>query len=332
MFKNYLKITRRNLLRQKGFSFINIVGLAIGMASAALILFWVQNELSYDQFHTKKDRLYEVYNRSVFDGKLWCWGTTPKVMAQTLKSGYPQVEETCRTKNANFLFTIGDKHLNVEGNFTDPGFLTMFSFPLVSGNPNTALNNGNSVVITEKLSKKLFGNENAMGKVVKIDSNAYFTVTGVMKDLPNNTQFSFEYLMPWSYLKKIGGDDLSWGNNSCQAWALLKPNITLADANKSIINITRSHSEVKDIDVFLHPASKWRLYSNFDQKGNISGGRITTVKTFSIIAVFILLIACINFMNLSSARSEKRAKEVGLRIVVGALRGSLISQFLGESI
>lgn len=332
MFKNYLKITWRNLLRQKGFSFINIVGLAIGMASAALILFWVQNELSYDQFHTKKDRLYEVYNRSVFDGKLWCWGTTPKIMAQTLKSGYPQIEETCRTKNANFLFTIGDKHLNVDGNFTDPGFLTMFSFPLVSGNPNTALNNGNSVVITEKLSKKLFGNENAMGKVVKIDSNAYFTVTGVMKDLPNNTQFNFEYLMPWSYLKKLGGDDLNWGNNSCQTWVLLKPNITLADANKSIINVTRSHSEVKDIDVFLHPASKWRLYSNFDQKGNISGGRITTVRTFSIIAVFILLIACINFMNLSTARSEKRAKEVGIRKVVGALRGSLISQFLGESI
>src|SRR3569833_248286 len=140
MFKNYLKITRRNLLRQKGFSFINIVGLAIGMASAALILFWVQNELSYDQFHTKKDRLYEVYNRSVFDGRLWCWGTTPKIMAKTLKS-YAQVEEVARTKGANFLFTFRDKHLNVDGNFTDPGFLTMFSFPLVGGNAKTALNN-----------------------------------------------------------------------------------------------------------------------------------------------------------------------------------------------
>src|SRR5882762_2858248 len=124
MLKNYLKITWRNLLRHKAFSFINILGLAIGMASSALILLWIQNEVSYDQFHEKKDRLYEVYNRSVFDGKLWCWGTTPKVMGKALKQGYPQIEETARTTDNTFLFIIGDKHLNVQGNFTDPGFLT----------------------------------------------------------------------------------------------------------------------------------------------------------------------------------------------------------------
>jgi putative ABC transport system permease protein len=332
MLKNYLKITWRNLLRHKAFSFINIIGLAIGMASAALILFWVQNEMSYDQFHTKKDRLYEVYNRSVFDGKLWCWGNTPKIMAKTLKQDYSQVEEVARTNDANFLFTVGDKHLNIHGNFTDPGFLTMFSFPLVNGNANTALNNINNIIITQKLSKKLFGNDNAMGKVIKIDSNAYFTVTGVMKDLPNNTQFNFEYLMPWSYLKKIGEDDANWGNNSCQTYALLKPNVTEAVANRSIVNVIRSHSNIKDIDVFFHAASKWRLYSDFDQKGKVSGGRIAIVQTFSLIAVFILLIACINFMNLSTARSEKRAREVGIRKVAGALRGGLIFQFLGESI
>lgn len=155
MLKNYLKITWRNLLRHKAFSLINIAGLAIGMASSALILLWIQNEMSYDQFHAKKDRLYSVYNRSVFDGKLWCWNTTPKAMAKTLKQDYPQIEEVARTNNNNFLFTVGDKHLNVPGYFTDPGFLTMFSFPLVSGNVHTALNNIKDIIITQKLAKKL---------------------------------------------------------------------------------------------------------------------------------------------------------------------------------
>jgi ABC-type antimicrobial peptide transport system permease subunit len=331
MIKNFIKIAWRNLWRHKSFTFINISGLAIGMASAALILFWIQNELSYDQFHENKSRLYLAYNRAVFDGKLWCWGTTPKIMAKTLKQSYPGVEETARTTQSNFLFTIGDKHLNLPGNFTDPGFLTMFSFPLVKGNPKTALNTINSLVITEKLATKLFGKEDAMGKVVRIDSVDNFTVTGVMKDLPNNTRFEFEYLMPWSYLKKTGGDDEYWGNNSVQTWVLAKPNITEEALNKQIINVTKSHSDQKDDEVFMHPASKWHLYSKFEN-GKIVGGKISSVRLFGVIAMFILLIACINFMNLSTARSERRAREVGIRKVVGAQKGSLIVQFLGESI
>src|SRR3569833_1499471 len=305
MLRNYLKITWRNLLKHKAFSFINIIGLAIGMASSALILLWIQNEVSYDRFHENGDRLYTVYNRSVFDGKLWCWNTTPKVMGKTLKKEYSQFEQVARITHGNtFLFTVGEKHLNVQGNCTDPDFLTMFSFPLIKGNPKTALNEVHDIVITQKLSKKLFGDADPMGKTIKIDSNAYFTVTGLMKDLPNNTRFQFEYLMPWDYMKKINQDDDYWGNNSIQTYVMLRKGVTEAQANAAILHVTKNHSDTKDIDQFLHPASNWRLYSKFDEKGHISGGRIDTVRTFAIIASFILLIACINFMNLSTARSE----------------------------
>lgn len=332
MFKNYLKVTWRNLLKNKTFTGINIAGLAVGMASAALILFWVQNEVSYDQFHANKGRIYQMYNRSFFDGKLMCWGTTPKPMTKALKMEYPQIEKATHYDNANYLFTVGDKHISLQGEHVDPDFLTMFSFPLVKGNANIALNSLKNIVITEKTAKKLFGDAEPMGKTIKIDSVDYFTVTGVMKDLPNNTRFNFEYLMPWTYWEKINqGEDKNWGNNSVQTYVLLKPGVTEAYANQQVKNITRTHSEIRDIDVFMHPITKWRLYSKYEN-GKIVGGRITIIRLFSIIAGFILLIACINFMNLSTARSEKRAKEVGIRKVVGASKASLISQFLGESI
>ena len=333
MLMNYLKVAFRNLWKNKGFSFINIVGLAVGMASAILILLWIQNEVSYDGFHEKGDRIYEAWNRAEFSGELHSWNTTPKVLAAAMQRDFPEVEHTCRVNwPGRLLFSIGDKRLMIKGNIVDSVFLQVFSFPMLEGDPKTALNDGHSLVVTESTAKTLFGKEDAMGKVVRIDDKDNYTVTGVLKDPPNNTRFDFGYLLPWAHLRREGDDDQNWGNNSTRTYALLKSNASLASiAPKMKVIKTRYDSTEKKWEMFLYPISRWRLYSNF--KGAVEdGGLIVFVRLFAIIASFILLIACINFMNLSTARSEKRAKEVGIRKVVGAPRGRLISQFIGESV
>jgi putative ABC transport system permease protein len=331
MLRNYFKIALRNLWRSKGFSFINITGLAIGMASAILILLWIQNELSYDRFHTKKDVLYEVWNREAFDGKTQCWDNTPKILAPTLKKEYGDIADATRTDTRRFITAVGDKNMSSKTMVVDPSFLSMFSFPLLKGDPKTALNSIYSIVITEKMAKKMFGNEEAYNKTIRIDKDN-FRVTGILKDIPNNSSFDFEYLLPWAYLVKLGEDDPYWGNNSVNTFVQLQPHASETAVDSKIENITRKHSNgTEEEQVFLHPLTKMRLYSNFEN-GKNAGGRITTVRLFGVIAAFILLIACINFMNLSTARSERRAKEVGIRKVSGAHRGLLIGQFLGESI
>ena len=334
MIKNYFKIAFRNLFRNKGFSFINISGLAIGMASAILIFLWIQSELTYDRFHEKEDRIYEAWNRAEFSGKLQCWNTTPKILARTVEKDLPEVERAVRVNwPRQFLFSVGDKRLTVGGNMVDTGFLQMFSFPLLKGNAQTALNNGTSIVLTEKLAERIFGDEEAMGKVIKVDNKDYFTVTGILKDLPENTRFKFEYLLPWQYVIQRNEDDSVWGNNSTRTYVLLKENASLASANAKMKGLKPRYDKNEDPkwEMFLYPIDRWRLYSSF-KNGHEDGGLIDFVKMFGIIAAFILLIACINFMNLSTARSEKRAKEVGIRKVVGAQKRSLVGQFIGESI
>ena len=334
MIKNFFTIAWRNLLRNKGFSAINILGLAIGMASAMLILLWIINEVSYDQFHAHKDRIYEVWNKADFNGEKQAWNTTPKILARTLERDVPEVERAVRVDwQKSYLFSVGDKRLKIDGNIVDSGFLQMFSFPLLQGNPATALMDMHNIVITETLAQKLFGTTNAMGKTVKIDNKENFTVTGILKDLPNNTRFRFEFLIPWAYLRFTGDDDAYWGNNSTRTYVMLRPNTTLASAAPKVKVIKQKYQpEESKWEMFLYPMSKWRMYSSFENGVEDGEGRIVFIRLFGIIAAFILLIACINFMNLSTARSEKRAREVGIRKVVGARRGSLIGQFIGESI
>jgi putative ABC transport system permease protein len=341
MLRNFFKVGFRNLARNKGFAVINIAGLAVGMASAALILLWIQNELSHDRFHEKIDRLYIMYNRDHFSGQEYAWNSTPKVMATALKKDYPEIEDVTRVMNSDFLCTVGDSKPNVgdrklKGSscLVDSGFLQMFTFPLIRGDKARALSNPFSMVVTEAFARKMFGGGDAMGKTIRLDSTDIFTVTGVLKDLPNNTIFKFEYLLPWSYMDKLKWSDDYWGNNSVQTYVLLRKGASQQRLDARVRDITINHTkgtrDPSTTEVFTWPLAKLWLYSR-NENGHLVAGRMVTVRLFALIAAFILLIACINFMNLSTARSEKRAREVGIRKVAGAGRTSLIVQFMGES-
>jgi putative ABC transport system permease protein len=331
MHKNYFKIAFRNLLRTKSFSMINIIGLVLGITCTMLICLWIFNEISYDRFHKNSDQLYEAWNRGIFDQKLQCWNSVPKPLAAALRSEFPEVENSCRLDNRWFVTIVGEKKISSKAIITDPSFLSMFSFPLLKGTIEGALDDVYSMVITEKMAVKMFGAEDPMEKIIKVNEHN-FIVKGVLKDLPLNSTLDFEFILPWEYYKKFGYDDDNWGNNSIHTYVQLKPGISEQQINAKIGDITKRHTQGKEqLEVFLHPLSKWHLYSKFEN-GKVAGGRIEIVRLFGIIAAFILLIACINFMNLSTARSEKRAKEVGIRKVTGALRGSLIYQFLLEAV
>ena len=333
MLINFLKVAWRNIVRGKGFTLINISGLTVGMASAMLILLWVQNELSFDREYANSDRLYQAWNRGHDNVGVTAWQNTPKILGPTLKKDYPEVEAATRINwTTSILFTAGDKKLNIKGTMADPDFLTMFGFPFLQGDIHTAINRPNDIVLTQRAAKTLFGNADAMGKTVLLDNQYNMTVSGVLKDLPGNTQFDFDFVLPWSYMRWLHLDDSDWGHNSTRNLVLLKPHTDMAAFNRRVQNIYLLHStDTNQPRIFLYPVNQLHLYGSFTN-GVPDSGKAEMVRVFILIAIVILLIACINFMNMSTARSEKRAKEVGIRKVSGALRGSLIGMFLGESI
>ncbi len=337
MLRNYLKIAWRNLIREKGYASLNMAGLAVGMAASTLIFLWIQSEFTYDRFYSKTDRLFQVYNQDVFSGKPMVWGTTPLPLAPTLKQNYPDIEEATRYRPTTLLLTADDKGLNVEGAYADPSFLNLFDFALLGGNREQALSGANGIVITKSLAEKLFGTSDAVGKTVQIDHKDSFAVSAVLDDLPNNTQFSnLSFLLPWTYFIPPGWDSDGWGSNNNYTYVLLKDKVNPVALNEKIKHVTAEKlkgviEDVSHRQIFLHPASKWHLYSKEDN-GRLVDGKIVHVRLFSLIAGLILLVAAVNFINLTTARSEKRAKEVGVRKVAGAQKRSLVFQFISESL
>lgn len=331
MILNHLKIAIRSLLKNKGFSAINIIGLAIGLASVLLIALWVQNQFLYDNFYKNKENIYKLMNRTDKNNVVNIHGITMPAAAPALESEFPEVEHAARMLwTEDELLTYGEKNLKAKGNAVDPAFIDLFDFHIIAGAKDHALSEPNSIVITEGLAKSIFGNDNPIGKMVLIKNETPHKVTAVMDDLPVYTDFDFKYLKPIDLERSKSLN--TWNNNTLITYVSLKPQTNVDSFNEKIKSlVTKNEGYLKWTSVFLYPMSKVHLYSEFEN-GVVAGGKIDRVRLVGGIGLLILLIACINFMNLSTARSQKRSKEVGVRKVIGARKKTLISQFLFESI
>jgi putative ABC transport system permease protein len=336
MIKNYIKIAWRNLIKNKAHTFINISGLSVGLACSLLILLWVQSELSIDAYHVNGDRLYKVYEREYYDHKIDGNYDTPALLGGELKKILPEAELAINMgdENDSHTFRANNKILKLSGTFAGADVFKMFSYPLVKGSVNDALNSPLSIAISQKMAAMFFASpDDAMGKTIRFENKKDFTVTAVFKDLPENSSRKFEYLINWdAYLAEYPGSK-RWDNSGPLTFVQLRKDADFAAANGKMAHLLEGYNKRNKSYRVEHGLQKFNevyLHSNF-VNGEVSGGRIEYVRLFSIIAIFVLLIACINFMNLTTAQSVKRAREIGVRKVMGAVKGVLIRQFIGES-
>ena len=330
MFKNYLKIAFRNLLRHKGFSFINIAGLAVGLAVCILILLWVHDEYNYDSFNDKADNIYRVIFSYQANNRTRQHWRTPPPMAATIREKYPEISDAARFHNEGMvLLTVGDKKLKVRAGYTDNNLFNIFTLPFLQGNSENALLEPNSAVISKKMAEIFFPDENPMGKTININNQFELTVDGVLKEFPANSHLQFDFLMQFSRLPEVmgyGGEE-DWGDFGFNTFILLTDQANITRVEENINSCIDEILPEIGRNFYLQSLTDIHLF-NLD--GSL--GMMIYVYIFSSIAIFIIIIACINFMNLSTARSSQRAKEIGIRKVVGAVRNQLKWQFIGESL
>ncbi|WP_431292178.1 ABC transporter permease [Pedobacter sp. P26] len=334
MFRLNLKIALRNLWRNKGFSLINIGGLALGLASCMLLLLYISYEFGFDKQFKNYSTTYIAHTNMKANSKVHSWAWTPGLLAPELKEKYAGIVNAARsTYPFEQLISYKDIKIKNRGLFADPSFLKILDYKFLSGNAASPLKDINSVILTQSLSRKLFANENPVGKIVKLDNKDGLKVEAVIADLPANSSIRFDYIMPWKLNEKLNEwvTKQGWGSNFCLTLVQLQNSHLLDKVNAEVKNIYKTHDNKSNTnELFLHPLSKWHLYDEFENGVNV-GGKIGQLKIFFMLAICILLIACVNFMNLSTARSEKRAKEVGVRKAIGSSRKSLIAQFILES-
>ena len=336
MLKNYLKIAFRNLWRHKGFSIINIAGLTIGMACTLLIFLWVYNEKSWDKFNKNYDRVYHVMSNRDFNGEINTGEDMMYPLAKAAKENFPEVEHAAIVSfGGNVLFSVGDKRINKNTLTVSPDFFDVFTYEVLQGNAAIAVKDADAVILTESTAKALFGNTNIIGQPVEINNQRTAIVKAVIKDAPRNSTLRLDAVIPFNPSSpEIRESESDWVNCGNRVFFKTTRTANIAALEKKVLQLVKDRTQGENPttrgSVILHPMSKWRLYSEFKDGVNV-GGRIEYVHLFSWIAIIILVIACVNFMNLSTARSEKRAKEVGIRKTLGSLRTQLLRQFIAES-
>ena len=332
MFKNYMKVAIRNIVRFKGFSFINITGLAVGMACCILIFLWVEDEKSFDRFHEKGENLYIVATHIKYGNRTSTSSGTPPAIGPALKNEYPEIVNSARFCNGPhaLYFAYEDKKFREEVEAVDPSFLRMFSFPLVLGNPETALDDPHSLVMSEEMATKYFGRDDPLGQTLRVNNTYDFTVTGVVRNAPHNSILQFDYLVPIAFLEELWSfPELldRWYDLSFTTFVELEDNVSPEVFSSKITDRINKEFPKSDVKPFLWSFTKIYLYGL-----GTGGGRILRVRMLSMVALFVLVIACVNFMNLTTARSGVRVKEIGMRKVTGAQRIDIVKQFFGESV
>jgi len=333
MIKNFFRIAVRNIARHKGFTFINVTGLAVGLAATLLILLWVQDELSFEKYNLNAEKIYRVEEDQFYSGEKYHVTVTPVPAGPVWKEKIPEIKDQVRINLwlPRVLFTYNDK-IFFESSIAavDSNLLKIFTLPLSFGDPESALNAPHSIILTQKLATRYFGNENPVGKILTVENSAQFTVTGVFKEIPDNSMLTFSAVIPYSYMKEIGRADNSWGNNSIFTFIQLEKGADIEAVNKKLTDIVVENAPEITTKYNLFPLLDIHLHGQFGFTE--TRGPVIVVSIFTLIAIFILLIACINFINLSTAKASGRGKEIGIKKVAGAEQISLIFQFMLESL